>query len=189
MTQDELIAALKKDRIESYARLRGGFPLPLAGGIYWLVMGVMGYYLPYNTWLYVVFFGTGLIFPVSLLLAKVFHNNFLKDKQAASSVILPALIGMLLFWPALIASMQVAPQLAILILAIGMGAHWPVVGWSYNRTGLFTAHSLIRAAGVFAIWTYLPDARMTLLPFAVAALYFLTVLVILADTAMLRKKI
>ncbi|MDQ7019690.1 MAG: hypothetical protein Q9M33_11060 [Robiginitomaculum sp.] len=188
MNRDTLVAALKEERLGNYIKLRGGFPLPLAGGVYWLVLGVLGYTLPLGTWFMVALFGTGAIFPLGLFFAKVFNNNFMKEKQATSSVILPALIGMLLFWPMLIASTKVAPELAILILAIGMSIHWPVIGWSYGRTGLYTAHSIVRALLVFGIWTAMPDARMTMIPFAVAGVYFVTVLAILLDTSLLRRK-
>ena len=188
MDKDTLIAALKEERLGNYIKLRGGFPLPLAGGFYWLVLGFLGYYLPLGTWFMVALFGTGVIFPLGLFLAKIFKNNFIKEKQVLSGVIVPALIGMLLFWPMLIASMQVSTELAILILAIGMSMHWPVVGWSYGRTGLYAAHSIFRALLVFGIWTAMPDDRMTMIPFAVALIYFVTVLAILMDTSLLRRK-
>ncbi|PHS21446.1 MAG: hypothetical protein COA85_13045 [Robiginitomaculum sp.] len=188
MNKEALIAALKEERLENYINLRGGFPLPLAGGVYWLALGFLGFYLPLGSWFMVALFGTGAIFPLGLLFAKVFKNNFIKEKQAVSSVIVPALIGMLLFWPMLIASMSVSTGLAILILAIGMSMHWPVVGWSYGRTGLYAAHSIIRALLVFGIWTTMPDTRTTLIPFAVAGVYFVTVLAILVDTSLLRRK-
>ncbi len=188
MNQTELIAALKKDRTDSYIRLSGGFPLPLAGAVYWLALGGLGYSLPLQTWLMVAMFGSGLVFPLGLLIAKLFNNDFMKDKQAVKSVLLPALIGMLLFWPMLIASLQVAPQLAVLILAIGMFMHWPVAGWSYNRVFLFSSHSVVRALVVYGIWMWLPDGRLTLIPFAVGVIYLLTVLAILVDTSRLRAR-
>ena len=171
MDQSHLVTALKEEREANYHRVRGGFPLPLAGASYWLGLGICGYFLPLNTWLQVSFFATGLIFPMGVVYAKIFKNNFLALKQTVGSVLVPALIGMLLFWPMLIAAMQSDPQLAILILAIGMGAHWPVVGWMYNRTALFSAHAIVRAIISLGIWVYAPDALTTLLPFAIAAIY------------------
>lgn len=183
MDTHDLKTALRQDRLDCYIRLRGGFPLPLAGAVYWLVLGVAGYYLPLAHWLQLAFFGTGAIFPIGLLFAKIFRNNFMKDKHAAGDVILPALIGMLLFWPMLIAAVKTEPQLAIIILAIGMSIHWPVIGWSYGRTALYSAHAVIRAMVVLGIWMYLPDARLTLLPFSIAVIYLATVLIVLLDTS------
>ena len=96
-TTDELREAVKADRLASYARLRGGFPIPLAGATYWAVLGAAGYYLDLYGWTRVAFFGSGAIFPVALAYAAVFRNNFMKDKTATGSVLLPAFISMLLF--------------------------------------------------------------------------------------------
>ena len=48
---------------------------------------------------------------------------------------------------------------------------------------LFSAHVILRAIITLAIWVLLPDKRMTLLPFAVATIYLLTVIAILVDTS------
>ncbi len=189
MDHDGLVTALKQERLGNYIKLRGGFVLPLAGAVYWIVLGGLGHILPLQTWLLVAFFGTGAIFPLGLLFAKLFNNNFMQEKQVVASVLLPAFIAMLLFWPMLIASLQVSAELAILILAIGMSIHWPVIGWMYNRTLLYSSHSIVRGLIVLGLWMMWPEERMTLIPFAVAGIYFLTVLVILVDTAMLRRKI
>ncbi|PHR63106.1 MAG: hypothetical protein COA47_00390 [Robiginitomaculum sp.] len=187
MNTNELAAALKKERLATYVRLRGGFPVPLAGAVYWLVMAGLGFVLPMQSWFMAALFGTGAIFPLALLLAKFFKNNFMKDKQALSSLLIPAFISMLLFWPMLVAAVQIAPELAILILAIGLSIHWPVIGWMYGRTALFSAHSIIRALMVFSIWTTMPEARMTLLPLSVSLIYFATVLAILIDSGRLAR--
>lgn len=59
-------------------------------------------------------------------------------------------------------------DIAPLALAIGLSIHWPVIGWSHERTAIYTAHALVRAVVVFAIWIVLPDQRYTTLPLAVA---------------------
>ena len=187
MDSDTLRQALRKDRLSAYIRLRGGFPMPLAGAVYWAAIGILGYYLPLNIWLPMTLFCTFLIFPIAILLAKLFNNDFLKDKQAAGSVVIAALISMYSFWAMLVPALQTSPQLAILILAIGMAIHWPVIGWSYDRTALFSAHLIVRSAVVLAIWYILPEARMTLLPFSVSLIYILTVIAILRDVKRLER--
>lgn len=180
---DELKARLLADRLASYRRLKGGFPVPLAGAAYWAVLTWAGYTLSVNGWITVAMWGSGLIFPLALLLAKLFRNNFMKDRTASGDVLLPTFIAMLLFWPMLAAAIWTAPQLAPLILAIGMSMHWPVIGWSYGRTALFTSHAVLRTLVAFAIWTWLPDARFTLVPLSVCVIYLVTVAAILVDVA------
>lgn len=178
---DELRTRLLADRVASYVRLKGGFPVPLAGASYWAVLTWAGYALPLQAWIAIATWGSGLIFPLALLLARVFRNDFMKDRTASGDVLFPAFAAMLLFWPMLAAAIWTAPPLAPLILAIGMSMHWPVVGWSYGRELLFTAHAVIRALVVFAIWTWIPASRFTLLPLSVCIAYLVTVAAILVD--------
>ena len=179
----DLKAALLADRRAAYKRLRGGFPVPLAGVVYWGALAWAGTILPVHGWCMIAFIGSGAIFPMALLFAAIFRNPFMKDKTAAGDVLLPAFISMLLFWPMAIAAFQVAPQLVPLVLAIGMSLHWPVIGWSYGRTGLYSAHAIVRAIAVLLIWLWMPEARFTMLPLAVALVYVVTVLAILVDSA------
>jgi len=189
MTIEALRAELKADRLGSYARLRGGFPIPLAGATYWAVLGVAGYSLDLATWAQAAFFGTGAIFPLALLYARVFRNNFMKDKSAVGSVLIPAFISMLLFWAYIAVAAQTAPSMIPLILAVGMSVHWPVIGWAYGRTTIFSAHAIARAIIPTTLWFVYPDARLTLLPFSVAAIYLLTVFVIYIDSGFVRRRV
>ncbi|MEZ0244027.1 MAG: hypothetical protein ACAH11_11675 [Sphingomonas sp.] len=181
-----LKAALLADRLAAYKRLRGGFPIPLAGVVYWGVLGWLGTFLPVHSWCMIAFIGSGAIFPMALVFAAIFRNPFMKDKTASGDVLLPAFISMLLFWPMIVAALVIAPQLVPLILAIGMSLHWPVIGLSYGRTGLYSAHAIVRAVACLLIWMYLPEARFTLLPLAVAGVYLVTVLAIVIDSARIK---
>jgi hypothetical protein len=176
-----LTEVVLKDRLASYVRLRGGFPIPLAGGVYWLVLGIAGYYFKLGNWASIAFIGSGVIFPLGLLLSKIFNAPFMKDRTSVSNVMWPAFIGMLLFWPMMLGAISVAPQLVPLMMGIGMSAHWPVIGWGYGRTILFSAHSIIRAVTCLMLWMYFPEHRLTWLPFSIAAIYFITVIAILID--------
>ncbi len=185
---DDLKAAVLADRLAAYARLRGGFPIPLAGMVYWAALGWLGYRLDLGDWCLAAFIGSGAIFPLALLFAAIFRNPFMKDRTATGDVLLPAFIAMLLFWPMIIPALKIAPQLVPLILAIGMSLHWPVIGWSYGRTALFSAHAILRAAAVLLIWLWLPEGRTTILPFTVAAVYLVTVLALLVDSGRVKAR-
>ena len=184
----DLKAAVQADRLASYARVKGGFPIPLAGAAYWGVQAYVGWTHGFIQWLAVAMWGSGLIFPLALLLARMFRIDFMRERTSVSSVLLPTFIAMFLFWPMLFAAVWTAPRLAPLILAIGMSLHWPVIGWSYGRTGLYTAHAVVRALVVFAIWVLLPQARLTLLPLSVCIVYLATVAAILLDLRLLRDR-
>lgn len=178
--------ALKSHRRAQYLRLGGGIPFPLAGCVYWSCLGIVGFYADLGDWAMIALPASGAIFPLALLFAAIFKCPFMKDKSAIGDVLLPAFISMLLFWPMLIAAAKTAPELVPLILAIGMSLHWPIIGWSYGRTGLFTAHAIIRALFCLAIFSLFPEYSLTWMPLGVAAIYALTVIAIRADVHRLK---
>lgn len=185
----ELEKALKEERLAQYARLRGGFPVPLAGAIYWAGLGAYGYTTDLAGWSQVAFPATGLIFPLALLLARAFKNPFMKDRSPVDSVLLPTFIAMLLFWTFIVAAAMTKDFETIpLLLAVGMSAHWPVIGWSYGRTFLYSAHTVVRAVIALYIFVQYPDEHLTWLPLSVAGVYLVTVLAIYVDSGRLARK-
>jgi hypothetical protein len=170
----DLAAALKAERQDRFLRLRGGLPVPLA------LYGYAGADLKH--WCFIALVGSGLIFPLAVLISRIVRIDFMKDGGALAGVIAPAFIGMLLFFFIAISALWTAPQLFPLILAVGMAMHWPVLGWMYGRTLLYSAHAVGRSLAVFVIWNWLPAQRLTLLPLTVSIAYLLTIAVILVQT-------
>lgn len=185
---DGLRARLRDERLNHYVRLRGGYSVPLAGMIYWLGLGVLGYRLELADWAMAAFLSSGAIFPLALILSRMLNNPFMKEKSAVDSVLLPAFAAMLLFWCFIVAAGQEAPSLVPLILAVGMSLHWPVIGWSYGRTGIYTAHAVLRSLAATWIWLTFPEHRLTWLPFSVAFAYAATVVVIWIDSGVLARR-
>jgi hypothetical protein len=176
----ELKKLLLADRQAAFFRLRGGYPIPLAGATWWAALGTMGYFVHNpNAWILLTFYASGLLFPLALLYARIFKIDFMHDKSAALDVLMPTFASMLLFWPIAIAAFWTYPQLVPLVLAIGLSIHWPVIGWHYARTGIYVTHAVVRAITCFVLWNWWPSTRFTLLPFTVAAAYLLTVVAIL----------
>ncbi len=185
---DDLVTQLKAARLAAYVRVRGGYPVPLAGAIYWSALGIAGAHLALPQWLMLAFASSGTIFPLAVLLSWLLRAPFLKDKSATGSLLVPAFAGMLLFWPMAVAAYWTTPTLTPLILAIGMSIHWPVIGWTYGRTPLFTAHAVVRAVVCFFIWMTRPEMTTTLMPFTVAGIYAVTVLMIWIDVPLVRRR-
>lgn len=184
-----LEASLKEERLAQYIRLRGGFPIPLAGAAYWLALGLYGYTTDLGGWTAVAFPATGLIFPLALAFAALFRKPFMKDRSPVGGVLLPAFIAMLLFWVFIAAAAMTGDtEMIPLLLAVGMSLHWPVIGWSYGRTFLYSAHAVVRALVALYIFVQHPDERLTWLPLSVAAVYLATVAAIYVDSGMLARR-
>jgi hypothetical protein len=185
----DLKAQLLKERLEGYVSLRGGYPVPLAGAIYWAALAAYGMTASLYNWNIIAFITSGLIFPLAVALSKLLRRDFMKAKGPVDGVLPGAFIAMLLFWPGCIAAFYVAPELVSLILAIGMSGHWPTIGWSYGRPVIFAAHAIVRAFAVTAIWALAPEHRLTLIPAAVAIIYVLSVIAIYVDSGTMAKKL
>jgi len=180
----DLRQALFAEREASFFRLKGGYPVPVAGAIWWAGLGVAGYLLPSrHLWIFLAFVTSGTIFPLAIVLAWLFKNNFMRDKTPVSDLLFPGLISMALFWPLAISAWWSYPPLVPLILAIGMSILWPVIGWTYGRTAIFTAHAVVRAIVCFILWNWFPSTRFTILPLAVSAIYLITIGAILISSS------
>lgn len=176
--RDELLDV----RRSAYARLKGGYPIIIAGMVYWLALAAMSRFMEPVPLLQAGFGLSGMIFPLALVLAWIARVPFMKDRTVLSPVLVPTFIAMLLFWPMLfIATAESTAGVVMSILAIGLSLHWPVIGWTYARTALFCAHAIVRAALVFWVFYAFPDERMTLIPLAVAACYGVTALIVFVD--------
>lgn len=95
----DLTKELLRERLESFVRLKGGYTFPLAGAIYWGALAYVGTLYPLKTWLIIAFIASGSIFPMAWGLSRLAGINFMSDKSAAGGIVMPAMLGMLLFWP------------------------------------------------------------------------------------------
>jgi hypothetical protein len=185
----DLRQALLLERESAFFRLRGGYPIPLAGATWWACLGTMGLLVhSRNLWIFIAFVTSGAIFPLALLYARLFKVDFMRDKTAVTDVLFPTFAAMMLFWPIAISAYWTYPQLVPLVLAIGMSMHWPVIGWTYGRTAIYTAHAVVRAVACFVLWNWWPNSRFTVLPYTVSAIYLATVCVILVASSTGRQK-
>jgi hypothetical protein len=133
-------------------------------------------------WIFIAFVASALLFPLALGLSRLFHLDFMKERTAVTDVLPAAFVAMMLFWPLAISAWWSYPPLVPLILGIGLSLHWPVIGWSYGKTALYSAHAVVRAIACFSIWNWLPEGRFTVLPLSVSITYAITVLAIARDS-------
>mgnify|MGYP003630739712 FL=1 len=166
----DLKQAIDHERKRYCVAAGGGVSLPVAGALYWAVMGGLGFYLAPSQWAIAAAAGSGLIFPLGILLQAPMRSPFMKSKSPLSGVTMAAIAAINLLWPIHILLIGGFPEAAPLTLAIGMSLHWPIIGWAYHsRVSLI--HAFVRVAAVTVIWYGFPDWRLTGIPFVVAGLY------------------
>ena len=189
MTDTPLITsqALLAERHRYFVAAGGGISLPVAGAIYWILLGILGSRLPLADWALFAAAGSGMIFPLGLLLQKPLRANFMKAKSPVGGAAIWAVMGINFLWPMHFAVIGVQPELTVLTLAIGMTIHWVVIGWSYASKACFI-HAFARMIVVTGMFYAMPEARLTLLPFAIAVLYLLAAGGIAFEVSMLRRR-
>lgn len=190
MTDTPLITseALLAERRRYFVAARGGISLPVAGAVYWIVLGILGDRLPLADWALFAAAGSGMIFPLGLLLQKPLRANFMKAKSPVGGAAIWAVMGINFLWPMHFAVIGLQPELTVLTLAIGMTIHWVVIGWSYASKVCF-AHAFARMILVTLMFYAMPDGRLTVLPFAIAILYLLAAAGMAFEVSVVRRKL
>lgn len=175
----DLVQQLDREKDRLFRVSRSGISLPVAGVIYWLMLGILGLVLTERNWCLAAFYTSGVIFPLGIALQKPLSAR-LFEPSAFRSLFPIAMIPIGLSFAVTIPAFLEAPSLVPLALAVGMTVHWPVIGWIYGRS-LFIWHAVGRTIVVAAIWAAMPESRFTAIPFAVSAVYAATVVWILIE--------
>lgn len=184
LTKETLLA----ERRRYFVAANGGISLPVAGAVYWTVLGVLAATDAVADWGLTAAMLSGLIFPLGLVLQYPLKAKFMGVKSPVSGAAMWSIVTINFLWPLHFVVISAVPEAAPLTLAIGMTLHWPVIGWSYASRVCY-AHAIARIVVVTAIWYAIPEWRFTGLSFAVAGLYLMTAAGIALEVAWTRRQL
>ncbi len=134
--------------------------MPVAGMIFWAIIGVVSYYIEPNQLSMVVLVGSGMIFPFGIMIDRLTGKK-LKISQTGNPVLrlfMQSLGLVVLVWPLVIIAANAAqnPDIVVLGGAILMGIIWIPFGWaSDDPVGL--EHAIGRAAASYAAYLLAPE--------------------------------
>lgn len=108
--------------------------MPIAGMIFWFVIGMLGLYLKPVPLSYVVLFGSGMIFSFGILIDR-FTGRRMKlanRDNPVTMLFMQSLVLVILMWPMVIISAAIAHNSNLIVLggAILMGVIWIPYGWA-----------------------------------------------------------
>jgi hypothetical protein len=147
--------------------------MPLAGALVWLVIAVFGYLLAENRATVVMLFGTGLIFPVALLIGKLRGENLTGRLNPLSRLMGLSVLMVNLLWAVHLPLLIGAPRFFPLSLGIGLGIHWIVYSWIIQHpVGLI--HAILRTGLVVTAWSAFPSRRMLAVPAVIVIVYLIS---------------
>ena len=162
----------------AYARTAGrSLAMPIAGALVWLAFAIAGALLPERQAGLVMLFGSGVIFPLGLLLARVLGEDLLSRDSPFARLMGASTLMVNLLWPLHIVLFLQDPDLLPLTLGVGLGLHWIVFGWIVRHpVGLF--HAIARSVLLPVLWVAFPDSRFVALPGAVTVVYVVTIVIL-----------
>jgi hypothetical protein len=133
--------------------------MPIAGIIFWVVIGVAALKLPPGTLAFVVGFGSGMIFPLGVLLDRLIYKRkkLSSTESPVAQLFMQCLALVALLWPfVILASLKAhEPILVVLGGAILMGIVWIPYGWcADDPVGL--QHAIGRCVLCYIAYVYVP---------------------------------
>lgn len=166
---------LEEARAEFDKRAGRSLALPLAGAVVWAAIAVVGALVSPRTSTFVLVIGTGVIFPLGLLLARALGERLFTNTSPLAKLMAMCVLMVNLLWAVHITLLFTAPSLISLTVAISLGLHWIVFSWIINHP-VGVIHAIARTLLVTAAWWYAPDHRVTAVAVAVVVSYLYSLL-------------
>src|ERR1039457_813315 len=147
--------------------------MPIAGAFVWLVIAMCGYLLSEHLAIIAMLFGTGLIFPIALLIGKLRHENLTDRANPLSRLMGISVLMVNLLWAVHLPLLVGAPRFFPLSLGIGLGIHWIVYSWIIQHPiGLI--HALVRTGLIVSAWSAFPTHRLLAVPVVIVIVYLIS---------------
>jgi hypothetical protein len=155
------------DSNSSLKELQGDFlagssnSMPLAGTIYWLIVGVASLYVTPNTVAYIVLLGSGMILPAGLMIDKLRRGGQPRPGDAKNPLLgmyIKSTAVVLVLWPFVIMAANVAkdPNLIVLGGAVLMALVWiPYGNLADDPVGM--QHAIARPAACYLAYWLAPE--------------------------------
>ena len=171
MTLDEQRAEFARNRF---------LAMPIAGTIMWTLIGIAGAELPLGLALWALFIGTGMIFPVGLLVAKVTCEDLTGKSRQGNLFDRLFFLTIMMAWLVFAIAIPFAiadPTSAPLSVGILAGLMWlPFSAMIQHWVGLF--HGITRTVLVLLAWYAFPMHRYVVIPAVIVVLYLITIYVL-----------
>lgn len=147
---------------------RGGFGA-IVSGIIWLIVAIIASKQGINTAFIVLFFGGMFIFPLSVLLLKLFYKRSMLPKghpsgQIVGETVFPMIGFLFVAW----LFIPYKPEWVLSIAAIGVGTHYFGFRSAYGDFSYWVLGGIVTAVGFVSIVFKQPSHE--LVPYIVAAI-------------------
>ena len=169
---------LRLDDLRREFRATSTKSMPIAGMIFWAIVGVAALFVRPVQLGYLVGFGSGMIFPLAILIDRVSGGKveLASTDNPVTQMFMQSLALVALMWPMVIIAAVVAhdPILVVLGGAILMGIIWIPYGWAADDP-VGIQHAIGRCILVYAAYLFVsPHYKATAISVAVLLSYAYT---------------
>jgi len=148
--------------------------MPIAGAIYWLALAIVSTQVSERLGLLILLFGSGTIFPIALLIAKITKENVFSPNNPLAKLMGLSVLMVNLLWALHIPLFLYAPEFLPLSVGIGLGLHWIVYSWIIQHpVGLI--HAILRTVLVLLAWFIFPESRLFAIGISIVLVYCLSI--------------
>jgi hypothetical protein len=174
-------------RTELSAEAGKGYPMFIAGVIFWLAMGVGGLIIPQHIMVWVYLFGIGLVLPLGILASKVVRINFLATHNPLSTI--GGLVGgiQIFFAPMIILVAYQQPEWIPFVVGVLTGAHFlPYVAIYQSKAYMFQTAATVLVASLIGFgWM---NQAYLLIPFSLVIVYLITLFWLMKEAKAVKEK-
>jgi len=144
-----------------------GITFIMAAVVYWLGVGLAGIYLPPKSAFMVSIWGTGILFPISVLLAKVLNINIF-FKNPLTPLGIWANVFQLFFFPVFFISAGANVHFPPVFMGVLAGAHFVFYHWLY-RSPAYLIMAFVISLSSYTLGFLYPDQTYAIVGLSNAA--------------------
>lgn len=170
-----MTAALAHVRADYDTQAGKSLALPLAGATVWAAAGIVSLFVSPRIATFALILGTGVIFPVGLLFARILGERLLNNTNPLAKLMALCVLMVNLLWAVHLTLLYTAPTLIPLTLGIGLGLHWIVFSWIIQHpVGII--HAIARTLLATVAWWAFPAHQVGAVCAVVVLTYLYTVI-------------
>jgi hypothetical protein len=154
--------------------------MPIAGLIVWLIIGILGIFLPTGQAALALFIGTGSIAYLGMFISRFTGEHFLdrsRPKNTFDALFFLVVAMALQAYAIAIPFFLIMPSSLPLTVGVLSGMMWLPVSWLLQHW-IGIVHGALRTILVVAAWYLFPDYRFVVVPFVIVALYVFAIVVL-----------
>lgn len=161
-----------------------GYPIFIAGALYWLVMGILGFFLEGKMLALCYLLGAGSIFPLGILLSQMLKVNIFSKNPLGT---LGGIVGGIqaFYLPLWIVIYMENYELIPMAIGLLAGSHFLPYVWIY-KSKTYLLLTIAMAVISFCLGYVFIEMAFSLLPFLLTIAYLVTSFSLAAETRRLR---